>query len=124
MKQNDDTSHDTPKSGISMGALALGVIAGAIAGILFAPKSGKETREDIKETLTRVKDDITVKLAELKEVTEEAYHDVVNTVVEGYKGAKALTVEEAGEIKADLAKGYDNLKQAAKRSRDSIKLDR
>jgi gas vesicle protein len=27
----------------------LGVVAGAIAGVLFAPKSGKETREDIKD---------------------------------------------------------------------------
>ncbi|HEX9679696.1 MAG TPA: YtxH domain-containing protein [Candidatus Saccharimonadales bacterium] len=33
----------------------LGVIAGAIAGLLFAPKSGKETREDIKEGAVKTK---------------------------------------------------------------------
>jgi gas vesicle protein len=123
MKQNDDAPHTTAKSGISVSTLVLGVIAGAVAGILFAPKSGKETRADIKEALVRVRDDIPAKLAELKEVTGETYHDVVNTVAERYKGAKTLVAEEAGEIKADLARRYDSLKQAAKRSRESTKLD-
>ena len=121
MKQNDDTSQQ--KSGISMGTLALGVIAGAIAGILFAPKSGKEIRGDIKGTLTKVKDDITEKLAELKEVTEEAYHDVVNSVVETYKGTKELTMEQAGDIKIELARGYENVKQAVKKSKENIKKE-
>ena len=38
---------------------AVGAIAGLVAGVLTAPKSGKETREDLK-----------VKAVELKEETE------------------------------------------------------
>ena len=33
---------------------ALGAIGGAIAGVLFAPKSGKETRKDIAEGTKKV----------------------------------------------------------------------
>ena len=33
----------------------LGVTAGVALGILFAPKSGEETREDIKETIDNLK---------------------------------------------------------------------
>ncbi len=44
-KQNDSGS--TAKK-IALGA-ALSAIAGYVAGILTAPKSGKETRDDIKE---------------------------------------------------------------------------
>jgi gas vesicle protein len=41
-------SKDKTTSKFAIGTI-LGVVAGAIAGILFAPKSGKETREDIKD---------------------------------------------------------------------------
>lgn len=33
---------------------ALGAIGGAIAGVLMAPKSGKETRKDIKDGANKV----------------------------------------------------------------------
>ena len=32
-----------------VGILALGVTIGAVAGVLFAPKTGKETREDLSQ---------------------------------------------------------------------------
>ncbi len=32
---------------------AIGAVAGALAGVLFAPKSGKETRKVIKDTADR-----------------------------------------------------------------------
>lgn len=35
-----------------------GVVIGAVAGLLFAPKSGRETREDIKGYATKVKKDV------------------------------------------------------------------
>lgn len=34
--------------------VATGVVAGAVGGVLLAPKSGKETREDIKEAGAKV----------------------------------------------------------------------
>ncbi|MEO5703032.1 MAG: YtxH domain-containing protein [Gammaproteobacteria bacterium] len=100
-------------SGLGLGSLAIGAIAGAIAGILFAPKSGKETRDDLKVTLNEIKDQVALKIDDLKDITEQGYRTVVDTVLRTYEDAKKLTAEEASNIKADLNKGYKNIKQAA-----------
>ena len=36
-----------------------GVVLGAVAGLLFAPKSGRETRREIKDAATKVKEEVT-----------------------------------------------------------------
>lgn len=50
---------------LAIGA-AIGVAAGFITGILTAPKSGKETRQDIKKTANNVKIEAEKKLKELQ----------------------------------------------------------
>jgi gas vesicle protein len=49
---------------LALGAL-VGVMAGFITGILTAPKSGKETREDIKNTAGKVYREAEMKLKDL-----------------------------------------------------------
>ena len=44
-------------------SLTIGGIIGFVAGLLFAPKKGEETRQELKEQLNKGKD----KLNELKE---------------------------------------------------------
>lgn len=63
----------------------LGVTAGVALGILFAPKSGDETREDIKETIDNIKfkvDDLyhkgVIKTAELYEKGKEKTGDFLD----------------------------------------------
>lgn len=51
MTQNDNTGRK-----LAIGALIAGV-GGYLAGILTAPKSGKETREDIADKADEIKDD-------------------------------------------------------------------
>lgn len=106
----------TNDKGLGIGSLALGAIAGAVAGILLAPKAGKETRQDIKSTLMHIKDDVAAKISELKDITEHTYHSVIDTVVKTYEDTKQLTADEAGTIKADLADGYDDIKHAVRKN--------
>lgn len=40
---------------LAVGAI-VGAVAGVVAGVLMAPKSGKETRGDIKKKATELKD--------------------------------------------------------------------
>ena len=70
------------KAGIPLGALAVGALAGALAGILLAPKSGKETRADIQKTMMKIKDDLATKLADMKDMTKEKYEQMISLLKE------------------------------------------
>ncbi len=68
-----------------------GAIAGFVAGILTAPKSGKETREDIKNASLKAKD----------------------TAVEKAEDARDFVVEKAGEAKDAATKTAQEVKAKA-----------
>lgn len=73
------------KSGASLAAgIAAGAAVGAVAGILLAPKSGKETREDIKfktgEVATKVKDSTKRTIKVVKEKLAKKSDDPEATV--------------------------------------------
>ncbi len=87
------------KSGV--GKFVLGAALGASLGLLFAPKSGKETRKDLKNKL----DELMGKVKELdaKEV-KEAFEKKVNEIkasLEDLDGEKVLKIakEKAAQIK-------------------------
>ena len=90
---------------------AVGAVAGAIAGILLAPKSGKETRDDIKAELVEIKDKLVEHLEALEEFTQEKYDEVVKTVVAEYTAAKKLPAETAKELETSLRDGYEAIRQ-------------
>lgn len=117
MSHHDHQSH---KGGISVGAFAVGALAGAIAGLLLAPKSGKETRADIQGTVMKIKDDLVAKLSELKEISEDKYKEIAASVVESYEKSKDITTEQAQEIKENLLDGYQELKKVAEETKEDL----
>ena len=54
---------------------AIGAAAGVVAGLLTAPKSGKETRADLKKKARELKQDATTKGDELRAKGEKSYYD-------------------------------------------------
>lgn len=102
--------------GAAIGA-GVGILAGAIAGVLLAPKSGKETREDIKKYLTEMKDKIADKLEKAGDVSKAKYIEISNQVVAGYEASKKITAAEAKKIKKDLADGYIEVKKAVEKAK-------
>lgn len=94
-----------------LAGVAIGAIAGAVAGILFAPKSGKETRADIKNYLTEMKDKIAKELANAKDFSKETYGKVVKKVVGSYQDAKKISSDQAVEIIDSLEAGFDTVKK-------------
>lgn len=88
----------------------LGAMAGAIIGILFAPKAGKSTRESMRKYYFEMKDQILENLSQMKNITKETYENVVNSVVKGYEEAKVVTSEEAAQIRHELKGGYNQLR--------------
>lgn len=70
-----------------------GALAGAAAGLLFAPKSGKETREDIKSAAVHTKVEAE---KQLKRMYEEL-QDVLLAVKDKSAGAKDWGTDEIKE---------------------------
>lgn len=52
--------------GLAVGA-AVGAVIGVITGILFAPKSGKETRQDIKDAAGRAQEKLAAESGKLQD---------------------------------------------------------
>lgn len=77
---------------LAIGA-AVGVITGFVAGILTAPKSGKETRQDIKNTAGKV-------TAEAEKQLKKMYTELSETIDK----AKALAKREGAMVKKELLK--------------------
>lgn len=105
--------------------LFLGAIAGAAAGILLAPKSGEETRKDLKklakeyqekamDMYAATKKMLEKKLDNLKKagakLDESKYMDLVNEVVEEVKKDGTVTAEAAKGLGSQLKKDWEMAK--------------
>lgn len=74
-------------TGIALGAV-IGAAVGVVAGVLTAPKSGKETREDIKRTAGDVKGKATKTRDNLLFKAEEIGDDVRTKLVDAVESVK------------------------------------
>ena len=93
--------------------IAIGAVAGAIAGLLLAPKSGKQTRDEIKAHLDEIRDCIASRIEAAGEFTKEKYEQIVTAVIGEYEAAKKITADEAQEIATRLHDGYEAIKGEA-----------
>ena len=88
---------------------ALGVTAGATAGVLFAPKSGKETRENIANKSSETKDKLVEKTkatkAAISKKVSEGKKDVYTAKekISEYLASKKGQNQEACDVVEELA---------------------
>lgn len=83
------------KNRFAFGAL-IGIIAGAIAGVLAAPKSGKETRSDIKLKAVELKKDASARTEKVKLQSEKVTTEVKDKAKD-YRERSERAVEGAVE---------------------------
>jgi len=79
-----------------VGGLLVGGFIGSIVAILFAPDSGKKTREWVKKTVDENQD----RIEDVKRAAEETSEKVVK----GAKNAKAIVEEKISELKQFISK--------------------
>jgi gas vesicle protein len=87
-------------SKILVGFLA-GAAVGALAGILFAPDKGSNTRRKIA-----------TKTGDLTESVKNSFSDFIDGVKETYAGAKEDTEEFSDKAKAKLSAAKNEMKNA------------
>ncbi|MCC0643214.1 MULTISPECIES: YtxH domain-containing protein [unclassified Clostridioides] len=67
---------------IATAGVVLGAVTGAVGGVLLAPKSGKETREDIKDASQQIADKINMKTVDAKGKISEKLEDRKGNFIE------------------------------------------
>ena len=107
--------------------LAVGAVVGTIAGVLFAPKSGEETRRDLQglasnikekavDTYTEARKKVEKKAKALKglgeKIDEKKYTTLVNEVVDEYKSKDVLSSEAAKKLGSQLKKDWNSVRKA------------
>ena len=81
-------------------------VAGFTAGILAAPKSGKETRADIKKHATKLKKEAENNAAK----AADAAKDSVGSLKTGSSKVSEVVVETAKEVRGNVEKRFSTKK--------------
>jgi gas vesicle protein len=98
--------HEKPQCHFCMGLLIGGAL-GALAGVFFAPKSGKELRSDIKEKGIKV-------LKDTKEIYADASTNAKEIIVEVKQQAEDLKKEAEGTGEKIAGKVQEKIGQIQK----------
>lgn len=91
--------------------IALGAVAGAIAGLLLAPKSGRETRDEIKAELAELNGKLVARLEMLEDFTRETYAEAVAAVIAECAAARKIPADQIKELETRLKDGYETVRQ-------------
>ena len=92
-------------SGGGLGSFVLGALVGAGLALLFAPQSGEETQEEIKE-----------RALQLKSVAEDRLQDAQRTLEDRLDGARTGVQARVDSVKDAVEAG----RQAALEARDEL----
>lgn len=81
-------------------AFLSGAAAGAVAGILLAPKAGEETRRELKAYARKTEEDLIEKAKEARAALDQAI-----------ERGKSLVAEKRSEVEAAVKAGKEAMKE-------------
>jgi gas vesicle protein len=98
-------SENSSSSGFAfIAGLVVGGAIGAIAGLLFAPETGEETRKKVAEKSKEWADDFYNKFDDLKDSVNEVMEDVKKGTAEVMADVKKGTAEVLDDVKKNVGK--------------------
>lgn len=92
-------------TGKVLGALVLGVAAGAVLGLLFAPSKGSELRQKISDNAGDIIDELAEKISEGKDMLSDLKGKATSKVDE----LKSKAEEEFGNVKSSVNQSASNM---------------
>ncbi|HUF76579.1 MAG TPA: YtxH domain-containing protein [Longimicrobiales bacterium] len=101
--------------GGGVGSFVLGALVGAGLALLFAPKAGAETQEELKEHARKLRSSAEERVREAQRQLEERLEDVregVQTRFDGVKDAMTAGRTAATDARDDLEKKLQRSKSA------------
>lgn len=104
------------KNKFALGAV-IAALTGFAAGLLTAPKSGKETREDIKDAALKTKDNVVDEAEKAKVVATQKAQDVKQKAEDVAADVKA----KADEVIEDVTDRAVELKERAEQAVEGAK---
>jgi gas vesicle protein len=95
--------------GSGLGSFVLGALVGAGVALLFAPRTGEETQEDLKDRARRLKAAAEVRVREAQqqleerlEVAREGVQSRVDGVKDAMEAGRKAAVDARGELEEKL----------------------
>lgn len=104
------------RSSGGLGGFLFGLLIGAGAALLFAPQSGEETREALRNRGRRLREDAQARAEEWQERFEEGYDRAKERLEEGFESARRTLSEKRKDAREALEAG----KAAVHSARDEL----
>ena len=103
--------HERPKyKGKILAAGLIGAAAGFIAGLMAAPKNGKDMRKDVQKWANDMAGEIRERVKNTADITQEKYNELVDTVSQKYRSAQDIKTTEVDDLTQDLKDRWDRVK--------------
>ena len=117
MSDHDEDEDSVDESGGRFGAFVWGALIGAAAMLLYAPRSGAETRRELGDSFRRMRDTADAALRDMQESVTDTARDV-RTNVESQVGATRSAVDAS----RDAARGArSDLGQRWEQGREGVR---
>lgn len=89
--------------------LLMGLAIGGVAGVLLAPKSGKQVRQDLKKAYKSTSKDIAKRINDIEDISKSKYEQIVEAVINEYKKLDPITQEQIDSLKVILQKKWSEI---------------
>lgn len=98
-----------------------GLAIGGALGVLFAPKSGKQTRQDLKKAYRATSKDIARRVNDLEDISQSKYDQIVDAVVNEYQKLDPITQEQITTLKTTLQEKWNEVAQSQSKATKKAK---
>jgi hypothetical protein len=106
-----NNKQDSSKLGVGV-ALAAAAAATAAGVYFLSGDRGAKNRKAIKGWALKAKGEVLEKIENLKEVNEETYYKIIDSVAKRYEAMKNVDAEELGKMAAELKSHWKNIQKS------------